>query len=738
MDAQGDPLALQYSLFSIASGVARERKFDMLTQPMDLNFAEEGLSAKIRSYALAMPQKDLAELQVKLAAAYLMELDRRLNAEVGRAAPGGDAGIIRAHLHDVNGKGPGSADPPPRVALVSMPWMAPAMPSIQLATLDAALRQNGIACDRHELFLDYAASIGIELYKIIGNTLPFIAEWIFSRQYFGPEMGDYLHGFRAAHPNSGMLSDGVEQEVLDVLGPVTERFLHNCLESIDWSQYRVIGFSLTISQVASSLALARLIKQRHPSVQIVFGGACCAGVMGEAILKISPYVDAVVHIEGEAIFPEIVRRVESGKSLEGLDGVSRREGAEVVANSGSTTHLYRGRHERPYLNYDPYFSRLARLGLTDRIQVWIPFEGSRGCWWGEKVQCAFCGLHEIMKFRSWGPDDVLEELDHLYDRHGISRFFAVDLILPKEFYSTLLRSLADRGRDWMIFYEVKADMSRDEAEMLAASGIRWIQPGIESLDHDLLRLIRKGTWPTHNIQLLRWCEELGIKASWNLLTGIPGSTLPMYERMVSRMPLFFHLMAPRGCGEVQLHRFSPYFDDPESYGIRNCGPHPLYRSVFPIAERDLADLVYLHEFEPLTAGPPSEAQDAVQATVDAWLTANDRRAALDFFPNDDGSAVISDTRLSAEPTHYTLTDSEAALYLYLDTARVQRNLAEEFSRFDEACFRRIGGVEEIQKLLHRWIENGLVYVDRGRVLALAVDGKRRAKHESVAAEIPYL
>lgn len=54
--------------------------------------------------------------------------------------------------------------------------------------------------------------------------------------------------------------------------PLTEDFLDRTVESIDWPRYSVIGFSLTIAQVASSMAMARQIKKRHPDVKIVFGG----------------------------------------------------------------------------------------------------------------------------------------------------------------------------------------------------------------------------------------------------------------------------------------------------------------------------------------------------------------------------------------------------------------------------------------------------------------------------------
>ncbi|MGY1826320.1 RiPP maturation radical SAM C-methyltransferase [Blastococcus sp. SYSU DS0541] len=737
MPTTTESLRLQYSLFAIVSDIARRRRLDPLTRELPHAGDVSDLTAQVRSYAMRMPDDELTRLQHRLARAYLRELDDRLRAELAPPVPSDESAVIDEHVQRAVHAAGRSGDEV-SVALVSMPWMAPAMPSIQLGTLAASLRGADISCDRHELFVDYAAVIGVELYKLIANTLPFTAEWLFARHYFGPEKGDYLLGFWDEHPRSGYFTGTVEEEVLDVLGPVTHQFLLDAIDSVDWGSYAVVGFSLTISQVASSLALARLIKRRHPQVTIVFGGAGCAGIMGRAILRVSPYVDAVVHVEGESVLPDLVRRVQAGQPLDGLAGVSARTTTPTGSSPSVGVELYRNRHDRPHIDYQPYFQRIARLGLTDRLQVWVPFEGSRGCWWGQKVQCAFCGLHEIMRFRDWKPADVLAELDHLYREHGLSRFFAVDLILPKEFHESLLPELASREERWTLFYEVKADMSRADAERLAAAGIRWIQPGIESLDHDLLRLIRKGTWPAHNIQLLRWSQELGIRASWNLLTGIPGATRAMYERMIGRIPLLFHLLAPSGCGDVQLHRFSPYFDEPEKYGVRYRGPHPLYRTVFPVAEDDLRDLVYLHEFEHVGGDPTGEIRAELEEVVEQWRAANRRGAVLDIAGSDEGHAVITDTRQSVAATTTVLDADEARLYRYLDTARARRSLAKEFAATEPDVFEALGGDRGVDRLVQRWCDAALVFEDRGRVLALAVDSVERAKWKATATDIPFL
>lgn len=735
VDAELNQLPLKYSLFKTVSAVARSRGVERLTKAAGgsaVSQLDVGLEAA-RATALAMPDEKLSDLQFHLADDYLRELDGHLREALDTTDDRADVGTIRSRMEGEVFSAELAESP--RVALVSMPWQTPAMPSIQLATLAAALDAAGIACDRHELFLDYAAAVGVELYRIIGNVLPFAAEWIFARHYFGPEQGDYLHQFWDERRDSGIFAGSVEEELLDALGPVTERFLRDFAQGVDWGRYEVVGFSLSVSQLASSLALARQIKQLHPDVTIVFGGVSCAGVAGRAILRIAPCVDGVVHVEGEEVLPRLVRQIVGGRSPADIPGVSWREGDRITGQFEGVP-VYRGRHERPLLDYDPYFARLRRLGLQDRVQVWLPFEGSRGCWWGERVQCTFCGLHEIMEFRCWEPGDVLAELDRLHTRHGIDRFFAVDLVLPKQFHDTLLAELAERERKFTIFYEVRADMDRVEVQRLADAGVRWIQPGIENLDHDLLRLMRKGTWPAHNIQLLRWCRELGIYPSWSLLIGIPGATLPMYERLISHLPLFFHLTPPPGAGEIQLHRFSPYFQDPESFGIRRTGPDRRYRTVYPVDQQDLDELVYLHEYEYVDPGQPARGyEEALQRTLGDWWEAYARQAVLDLWEQPDGSGVIKDTRRSPEPLIFPLDPAEMSLYHYLDTARVRRTLAEDFKHLDETSYREIG--DGFADLLDRWTAAGVIYHDRGRVLALALNGSDKPKTDADLPDNPY-
>jgi magnesium-protoporphyrin IX monomethyl ester (oxidative) cyclase len=57
-------------------------------------------------------------------------------------------------------------------------------------------------------------------------------------------------------------------------------------------------------------------------------------------------------------------------------------------------------------------------------------ETSRGCWWGAKQHCTFCGLNGgAMAFRSKSAERVVEEIRYLRDRYGVESLSVVDNIL---------------------------------------------------------------------------------------------------------------------------------------------------------------------------------------------------------------------------------------------------------------------------------------------------------------------
>jgi ribosomal peptide maturation radical SAM protein 1 len=235
----------------------------------------------------------------------------------------------------------------------------------------------------------------------------------------------------------------------------------------------------------------------------------------------------------------------------------------------------------PFPDYSEY---MAQFRASRHHSGWEPqllFESSRGCWWGEKAHCTFCGLNgSTMTYRSKSADRVLEELEHFADRYPGHHVQVVDNIIEMGYFKDLLPRLAERRLRLDLFYETKANLKKDHVRTLAQANIRTIQPGIESLSDAVLTLMRKGVTWLQNVQLLKWCKELGVHPYWNLLWGFPGEPPAEYTRMAKVIPLLTHLPAPRGTYGLRLDRFSPNFNESARLGFTHVRPIDSYRHVY--------------------------------------------------------------------------------------------------------------------------------------------------------------
>src|SRR5262249_48286245 len=146
-------------------------------------------------------------------------------------------------------------------------------------------------------------------------------------------------------------------------------------------------------------------------------------------------------------------------------------------------------------------------------RVALAFEASRGCWWGQKKHCTFCGLNrETMTFRVKSAERVLGTMRRLSSRYTFRHLQAADNILAMSYWKTLLPRLAEErlssaGKPVSIFFEVKPNLSRAQVKAMADAGVAHVQPGIESLSTHLLELMAKGVTGLQNVYLLKCCAE---------------------------------------------------------------------------------------------------------------------------------------------------------------------------------------------------------------------------------------
>lgn len=603
---------------------------------------------------------------------------------------------------------------PARVLLVHMPFGALKMPALGISLLKAAAARTGIACDVRYLNLTFAARIGVPLYHWLAITSPTVSlfgERLFSHELFATG-GDPFDDLDHAE-----LDPGRRRALLDVICRVRDgagEFLDHCLASVPWAQYDIVGFSSTFQQNIPALALAKRIKAAWPDKIIVFGGANCEGEMGLELHRQFPFIDYVCRGESDALFPRLLEFLLVGAPPPDEPGlVARRDGQSVTLVGGGSTPVT-DLDALPYPDFDDYFQAVGASAIDLTGQVELPFESSRGCWYGAKQHCTFCGLNgETMAFRSKSAGRVVEEIVHLTERYGVTRLLATDNILDMRHLRDVMPELAVRRPGLSLFYEVKANLRRDQLRLLKRAGVNVLQPGIESLSTSILALMRKGCTALQNVQLLKWASEFGIALTWNIIRGFPGETADEYARMADMVPSLMHLEPPRGVYGLRLDRFSPHFTHAQAFGLTNLRPAAGYRRAYALDDASLERLAYHFDYDHADGRDTDSYAAPLRAMVRQWHAGYCLGGLT--MQSSNGSIAIADRRPGAARARTVLSGAERAIYEFCDEAHridaIARHLVERGDPIAEPALRR---------LLEQWVDERLMLRDGDWFLSLAV------------------
>ncbi|ROO52450.1 ribosomal peptide maturation radical SAM protein 1 [Micromonospora sp. Llam0] len=603
-----------------------------------------------------------------------------------------------------------------RILLVNMPWSSIDVPSLALGILTNSVRQKMPDAE----------------VEVMHANLDFV-DWVVDRREFG--LGDYYYYSLFTYFSgcgdwvfSSALYDDPEWRVSEfssrVQGQMSERDLsrnvdlhRSAPEFIDEIAARIVdrapdlvGFTSTFQQNTAALATARAVKKLDPRIRTALGGANCDGEQGAALHRNFSFIDFVVRGEGEAAFPQLLAALEAApadshadfSSIEGLCWAT--PDGRHVANPMSTAPLPPAQIVSP--DYTGYFERLAASKANHWVEPRLVVEGARGCWWGEKHHCTFCGLNgSFMQFRSKHPGRFYDEIIGLVERHQVLDMFVVDNILDMSYVNSLLPRLAESDYDLRLQYEIKSNMRGPQVQALADAGLVSVQPGIENLNSRVLKIMDKGVTGCLNVRMLRDAETSGITIAWNYLYGFPGETDADYQSIIDQMPALHHLCPPDGSTRIAIERFSPYFVKPE-LGFTDLRPAAQYRLIYDLPESELMDLAYI--FDTPTQGIDEDLAETLDRAVTGW---QHEYARSRLTHHDLGTEIVLVSERRQFDWHVLrLTDpTEIAAFRQLDQPHSVASLARRISASEEA----------VATLLARWSDLGLLFSDADQFIQIA-------------------
>lgn len=595
-----------------------------------------------------------------------------------------------------------------------MPWLAVDTPSLPVGILRRRVSEVCPSVDVSEFhggvrWAEYLlqatdGDITPNDYMLVGDEglAHGLGDWVFAGELYG-DPGWRLTELRR-HAQEWQFELALAERMRQLAGPFVEAAVTEILSG----DPDVVGFTTTFMQTVPSLAVARALKQRRPNVRIVFGGANCEGPMGHALHRNHTFVDFVVRGEGEEALPALLAHIEASTPPVDVPGLCWWDDARSVANPEPRHSVPPASIPMP--DYDAWFAEIARSPIQEYISPYLFIEGSRGCWWGEKHQCTFCGLNSaFIHFRSKPADRFWNELSYLVQRHKVLDVMTADNIIDMAYYRDLLPRLVEADWDLRLQYEAKANVRDDQIALLAAAGVCAVQYGIENLNSRVLKIMEKGVTGATNVRVLRDSEDHCITVRWNYLYGFPGEDAADYLSVIEQMPALVHLQPPKGASRIALERFSPYFERPE-LGFVWRRPAPYYQYVYDLPDTELADLAYFFDSEDL--GISGSVERELHDAIERWK--HDYPSSSLFRVDSPDALTVHDRRRGWPPRDHVLAGWARAAYDGLDRPRTAKAL--------QAYLAENGHHVELAEL-HAWLadcrRNGLVFTDDETFVALA-------------------
>ncbi|MEI8326886.1 MAG: RiPP maturation radical SAM C-methyltransferase, partial [Betaproteobacteria bacterium] len=419
----------------------------------------------------------------------------------------------------------------------------------------------------------------------------------------------------------------------------------------------------------------------------------------------------VVSGEGEDSIVQLLSAISGEMEFSEVQNLSWRDASgQSIANAQvSTTDI----SKMPPPDFDAYFKQVAEYPVAESVEPTLVLETSRGCWWGAKHHCTFCGLNgSTMAYRKKSPETIIREITGLVDRHQALDIIMADNIIAMESFSDLLPVLKEMDLDVRLQFEIKANLTAEQVTLLRDSKVIHVQPGIESLSSHVLKLMKKGVTGAQNVYSLRELEANNITVSWNLLAGFPGERESDYEQMIRSFEDLCHLAPPIGVMRIMIQRFSPFFDKPW-LGFEEKYPAKSYEVIYDRPQHVLNEMVYM--FEANSAGISHDLIDRMEASVEQWKKRYWSGPALNHSVQGE-RILISDSRPNRPSEPYWLAVGlESAVFLELDKPSrltgLMRRLKDQNLEIERI---------DLEGVLTHLISLGLVFAEDGWFLRLSI------------------
>jgi len=609
------------------------------------------------------------------------------------------------------------------VALVSTPWPLYSRPSIQIAALKAYLRSQypDLTVEAYHIYLKVAQTIGYKVYHEVSERT-WLAETVYAALLYPKRFESIKKLFcRGSRENPHLRKVEFEKLIRQV-----QMVSNSFIDHTQWRNFRLAGFSVCLCQLTSALYFIRRIKAKYPRLPIVIGGSGLSADASANLIAAFPEIDFVITGEGELPLSRLVGYLRDTPIPQGHPPISGVVSAPSVKNNYPVTLSQLDDLSRlPPPDYGDYFDLLKTFNARHHFFPTLPMEISRGCWWGKNSRkgkhtgCAFCNLNlQWDGYRVKSPDQIVKEVDHLTTKHKSLSVAFMDNLVPLRQSAKIFGGLSELNKDFHIFCEIRATTPRPVLVDMKRAGVREIQIGIEALSTRLLKKLKKGTTTIQNLEIMKNCEELGLRNSSNLISQFPGSDSEDVAETLRNLA-FVLSFRPIRMVDFWLGIGSPVWQNPQAYGLQSVYNHYNWNIIFPPQiTRSIGFMIQSYRGDLVRQ---KKLWNPVKQKVRDWEKKYAERhkgsESLPILSYRDGRdfLIIKQKQLKVEPITHRLLDTSREIYLFCVRHRSLQSIHHRFPHLGE---------EKVRPFLKLMVEKKLMFEENDRYLSLAVPIRR--------------
>ncbi len=275
----------------------------------------------------------------------------------------------------------------------------------------------------------------------------------------------------------------------------------------------IVCFTAYLWNAERSLRIAEMLKARMPSCTVLFGGPEIAS--GSAVFaEKRSCVDLFISGEGEWFFQLFLGGKDSGPYIREING-------NPLAVQPAGELLPAERIVEPFT--------AGFLEPMPDSSVFI--EMTRGC----PYRCSYCyysrncpGVREL-------PFSTLLKAMEQYERISEIYILSPAFDRSRDFISRL-KILEKNNFGISLHTEMRADrIDRDTAGLLKRAGFNSMEVGLQTLNPDVLKRVRRNSDPEEEIRGMSFMKEAGIDLKIGIIPGLPGDSPESFHKTAERL-----------------------------------------------------------------------------------------------------------------------------------------------------------------------------------------------------------